>query len=289
MEDLLKPIYQTQVNKLNTLGVVILEKIKPISPITDNFDVILLIVVRESEQPWHMKHYEISGKIAAMHIVTEELLLQWCNESRYHRVLEWIINGKIIEEHDTFITHLKNQLLAFPKYKRDLRKAIEFGKLIKSYNEAKDLYESSQFKDAYSSMVHSLHYLARLAVIEEGIYPGVTVWNQVKQTDLEVYKLYEELIQSNEEIEQRIQLMLIAMDFVISTRAKSSANHLLNIMQTRNTTWTYEELRFHSSISPYATDLTAMIFYLTEKEIIETLYGETKEKGVFKRRYQTKE
>lgn len=286
MEKLLKPIYEEQIKHLNTLGIIIIEKAKPTSPITDNFDVILLQIVSSGEQAWDINHYEdAAGKVIAAHTVTKDCLAKQsrANESR---LLEWIVNGKVIFEREEYVTELKKKHKDFPEEARDLQKAMEFGKLIKSFYEAKDLFESAQYKDAYSSIVHSLHYLARLTIIEQGAHPSLTVWNQVKQMDLEVYKLYEELIYSNEEIEKRIQLMLIAADFVIRTRAETSAVHLLNVMRTKDQAWSYTALRFHSSLAPYASDLTAMIFYLTEKGIIESRMERTGQQDLYVRRYQ---
>ncbi|MGY0692508.1 nucleotidyltransferase-like protein [Virgibacillus sp. FSP13] len=288
MEDLLRPIYQERASDANTLGVLLIEKMKPNSPITDNFDVILLIVVKDAIQPWHVKHYEFDGKTAAMHIVTKELLMKWIDTSGYRKAIAWLIYGKVIFDRNEFIANFKEQLREFPHEKRNLRKAIEFGKLVRSYTDAKDLYESAQYKDAYSRIVHSLHYLARLAVIEKGYHPEVTVWSQVKQIDLEVYKLYDELIGSNEELKKRVQLMILATDFVISSRAEVSAKHLLDIIRSKDDAWTYGELKSDPLVSPYALDLTAMIAYLIEKEIIQTELTETKGVGVYHRKYTAK-
>lgn len=285
MEDLLRPIYQERASNLDTLGILLIEKTKPNSPLTDNFDVILLIIVNNEKQPWHVKHYEFEGKTAAMHVVGEDLLMQWIDTSIYRRAVEWVIYGKVIFDRNEYISDLKEQLRSFPSKKRDLRKAIEFGKLVKSYNEAKDLYETLHYKDSYSRMIHSLHYLARLAIIEKGFHPEVTVWNQVRQIDPEVYRLYEELIQSNEEIEKRVQLMILAIDFVISTRAGYSAKHLLDIMREREGSWSYSELKTHPSLVPYGLDLTAIVSYLSEKNIIKTERVETKGVGVYQRKY----
>lgn len=284
MEDLLRPIYQERASDLDTLGILLIEKIRPNSPLTDNFDVILLIIVDNENQPWHVKHYEFEDKTAALHVVSEDLLMQWIDTSTYRRAVEWVIYGKVLFNRNEYINNLKEELRSFPSNKRDLRKAIEFGKLIRSYSEAKDLYEISHYKDAYSRMIHSLHYLARLAVIEKGFHPEVTVWKQVRQIDPEVYKLYEELIQSNEEIEKRVQLMILAIDFVISNRARYSVKHLLDIMEEDS--WSYSELKTHPSLSPYGLDLTAIISYLSEKNIIKTERVETKGVGVFQRKYR---
>ncbi|SDR08890.1 Nucleotidyltransferase-like [Virgibacillus subterraneus] len=286
MEDLLRPIFQERAGNASTLGIVIIEKTKPNSPITDNFDVILLIIVDESESEWQEKHYEFDGKIAAMHTVTEKLLMEWIDTSGYRKAVEWIIDGKVIFDRNEYLSQLKDQLRNFPHEKRDLRKAMEFGKLVKSYSEVKDLYASEQYKDAYSRMVHSLHYLARLAVIEKGYHPEVTLWNQVRQIDPEVYKLYDELIQSDEAISKRLQLMIIASDFVISTRAEVSAKHLLCIMETKEDGWSHGELKQNGKVSPYQLDLTAMLSYLTEKGILIAERIQTKGAGVYQREYR---
>ncbi|SFB17059.1 Nucleotidyltransferase-like [Lentibacillus halodurans] len=285
MEDLLRPIYQERVDNPYTLGAILIEKRRPDSPITDNFDVILLFVVSTAEVNWQEQHYEFNGKTAVMHTITENLLREWIDTSGYRKAVEWIMAGSIIFERDEYISGLKEQLRNFPHKKRDLRKAMEFGKLLKSYTEVKDLYMSEQYKDAFSRMVHSLHYLARLAIIEKGYYPEMTLWNQVKKIDPEVYKLYEELIESNEDIAKRVQLMIIAADFTISRRAKTSAKHLLDIMETKSNAWSYGEMKQNPSIRPYELDLTAMLNYLTEKGIMATEKIETKAAGVYQRKY----
>ncbi|MFC4556846.1 nucleotidyltransferase-like protein [Virgibacillus kekensis] len=288
MEDLLRPIYQERAGDANTLGIVIIEKTKPNSPVTDNFDVILLIIVKENENAWQEKHYEFDDKTAAMHTVTEKLLMEWIDTSGYRKAIEWIVNGKVLFDRNEYISQLKEQLREFPVEKRDLRKAMEFGKLVKSYSEVKDLYALKQYKDSYSRMVNCLHYLARLAVIEKGYYPEVTLWTQVKQIDPEVYKLYDELTQSNEAIDERVHLMIIAVDFAISTRANVSAKHLLDIMKAKAEAWSYGELKQNKKVEPYKLDLTAILGFLTEKGLLSAERIETKGKGVYQRKYRVK-
>ncbi|SEB16837.1 Nucleotidyltransferase-like [Thalassobacillus cyri] len=288
MEDLLRPIYQERASLPNTLGVLLMEKKKPISPVTDNFDVILLIIMKDADDPWYVKHYEFENKTAAMHIVDEELLKEWIETSGYRRAVEWVINGKVIFDRNEYMEELKKKLNDFPQETRDLKKAIEFAKLIRSYSESKDLFESNQYLDAFSRMVHSLHYLARLAIIEKGFHPEVTVWNQVRRIDAEVYKLYEELIQSGEPTDKRVQLMLLAVEHSISIRAENSAKHLLELMETKETAWTFGELKVHPEIKLYALDLSSMIEYLTEKEILEVELHGTKGPEVYQRKYKVR-
>lgn len=286
MEDLLRPIYQEKASQSNTLGVLILEKKKPISPVTDNFDVILFIIVRDAEELWYVKHYEYENKSAAMHIVDETLLQHWIDTSSYRRAVEWVINGSIIFERNEYVSKLKEHLREFPQQTRNLKKAIEFAKLIRSYSESKDLYESEQYLDSYSRMVNSLHYLARLSIIEKGFHPEVTVWNQVKRIEPEIYKLYQELIESGEPTDKRIQLMILAVEHSVSKRSRSSAQHLLQLMREREEPWSFGELKVHPEIQEYILDLSSMIEYLVDHGVIEVVTEDTKGPYIFHRKYK---
>lgn len=288
MEDLLRPIYQERASHPNTLGILFIDKNKPISPVTDNFDVILLVIVSEAEKDWFVKHYEFEGKTAALHIVDEKLLKNWIDTSTYRRAVEWIINGKIIFDRNEYVGNLKDELRNFPDEKRKLKKAIEFAKLTRSYSESRDLYETEQYLDAYSRVLRSLHYLGRLAIIEKGYHPEVIVWSQVKRIDPEIYKLYEELIKSDEETSKRVELMLLAVEFAISSRAKNCAQHLLDVMKTKEEPWSFGELKVHPDVQSYAFDLSSMVEYLTAKNILEVILVETKGKDIFHRTYQAK-
>jgi uncharacterized protein (UPF0332 family) len=287
MENFLRSIYQQHASYLKTLGIFVLERTKPNSHITDNFDVILLIIVQDADPKWCAKHYEFANKTCALHIVDERLLMKWIDTSGYRSAVEWIIYGKILFDRNEFVFNLKEQLRDFPDKKRDLRKAIEFGKLVKSYNEAKELFEMQQYMDANSKILYSLHYLARLAVIEKGHYPEVTVWSQIKQIDVEVYKLYEEFIESKEALKKRIQLMLLAMDYIIKKRAEVSVKHLLDVMGKENAL-SYAELKAWPEIQPYSLDLSAIIAYLVEKRIVYSVKEATKGEGVYHRKYKLK-
>ncbi|ELK48798.1 nucleotidyltransferase-like protein [Halobacillus sp. ACCC02827] len=286
MEDVLRPIYQERASQSNTLGILLLEKMKPISPVTDNFDVILFIIVRDAEELWYVKHYEFDNKSAAMHIVDETLLQHWIDTSSYRRSVEWVINGTIVFERNEYVSHLKENLREFPQKTRDLKKAIEFAKLIRSYSESKDLYDSGQYLDSYSRMVHSLHYLARLAIIEKGFHPEVTVWNQVKRIEPEIYKLYQELIESGEPTDKRIQLMILAVEHSVSKRSRASARHLLTLMNEREEPWSFGELKVHPEIQEYILDLSSMIEYLVDKGVLNVILQETKGPQIFHRTYK---
>lgn len=289
MEDLLRPIYQERASQPNTLGILMIEKKNRVSPVTDNFDVILLVIVSKAEQPWYVKHYQLEEKTAALHIVEDAQLHYWIDTSSYRRTVEWIMNGIILFDRNEYIIDLKAELEDFPIEKRQLKLTIEFAKLTRNYSEAKDLLSSGNFLDAYSKVLSSLHSLGRLSIIDKGYHPEVVVWSQIKRIDPHIYKLYYELISSKEDIKKRVELMIIAIDFSLSSRAKASAAHLIEVMRTSNESWSFGELKVHPAIRFYTLDLSTMIDYLIGKNLITVELMETKGVKVFQRKYRINE
>lgn len=284
MEDILRPIYQERASHPNTLGAIIVEKRHHSVPSTDMFDTVLLLIVKEAEQPVFIKHYTYQGKNAALHIVDEKKLNQWLLLGTNKKIFDWLYNGKIIFDRNEYITLLKAELKEFPFYGRKLKMGIEFAKLIRRYLDGKSFFQNQQFLDAYNHVIHSLHHLARLSIIENGFHPEVTVWNQVKQIEPEVYKLYEELIHSEETIKERLELLFLASEFLIHSRTMVGISHLRDILGEKEY-WSIDELVNHNEIREYAVDLSVLLEYLIDRGIIEVKIVETKGEGVYHRYY----
>ncbi|WP_223703470.1 nucleotidyltransferase-like protein [Sutcliffiella deserti] len=285
MEDLLRPIYQERASQLNTKGILMIEKKNPISPNTDKFDVILFMIVDEQEESLYVKHYMMQEKKAALYIASEKQLDEWITVGTNRRVIDWIINGKILFDRNEYVHLLKGKLLDFPLEDRKLKIGIEFSKLIRRYLEGKDFFDSKHYLDAYNHIVHSLHHLARLAVIDHGFHPELTVWNQVKKIEPEIYKLYQELIEGEESIDKRLELLFLASEFLIYSRTKTGAKHLLEKMDEKEEPWSYHELVNHPTLTKYSVDLGVLVGYLVEKGFIDVQQVETKGKGVYHRKY----
>jgi hypothetical protein len=285
MEDILRPIYQERASQSNTLGVLLIEKKQKLSHITDSFDVILLVVVKEAERPVFIKHYTYDNKKAAMHIITEEQLQEWLLLGTNRKIFEWLHDAKILFDRNEYVANLKTELREFPFNGRKIKMGLEFAKLIRRYVDGKALFESKQFLDAYNHVVHSLHHLARLAVIENGLHPELTVWHQVKQIDPEIYKLYEELVNSEETLEKRLELLFLASEFMIHSRTSICSVHLLEVLSSKEH-WLFNEIMNEKELIPYSVDLVVMLEYLIEKHLIDIVNIETKGHGVYHRCYQ---
>lgn len=286
MEDILRPIYQERAGSKSTLGILLIEKIGNDGSVTDAFDYVLFVVVNESEVPVFQKHYLYKEKKVALHIVNENKLKEWVLLGTNRKVINWIQNGKVLFDRNEYLGQLKIEINEFPFYGRKLKMGLEFAKLIRRYVDGKELFENGQFLDAFNHVVHSLHHLARLEVIEQGFYPEVTVWNQVKHIESEIYKLYKELLYSEEPLEKRLELLFIASEFLIYSRADIGSQHLLEIMGTKDEPWSIAELMNQSELKYYTVDLSVLIEYLIEKHVIRTIKVNSKVSGVYHRYYQ---
>lgn len=285
MEDILRPIYQERASQLNTLGVLLVEKRQKPSQTTDSFDAILLIIVKEAERPIFIKHYTYDNQKAAMHVITEEKLQEWLLFGSNRKIFEWLDNAKIVFDRNEYVTNLKTELREFPFNGRKIKMGLEFAKLIRRYVDGKALFENKQFLDAYNHVVHSLHHLARLEVIENGLHPELTVWHQVKQIEPEIFKLYEELVNSEETLEKRLELLFLASEFMIHSRTNIGAAHLLEVLSKKEY-WMFNEIMSEKELIPYSVDMSVLLEYLLEKHLLEIVNLETKGQGVFHRCYR---
>ncbi|MDQ0273591.1 nucleotidyltransferase-like protein [Cytobacillus purgationiresistens] len=285
MEDILRPIYQERASQANTQGVLIIGKSERALPATDTFDAVLLIIVEEANEPIFVKHYTYENKKAALHVVTKEQIDEWLLMGSNKKIFEWLYNGKILFDRNEYIQNLKIELQEFPSQERSIKMGLEFAKLIRRYSDGKTLFENQNYFDAYNHVVHSLHHLARLTIIENGFHPEVTVWNQVRQMEPEIMKLYEELVQSNEPLEKRLELLFLASEFLIHSRTKVGITHLLDVLSEKEK-WTIQEIIQHDELRFYSVDLSILLEYLIDKYFIEIMNIETKGKGIEHRYYK---
>ncbi|WP_431027958.1 nucleotidyltransferase-like protein [Lysinibacillus sp. LZ02] len=285
MEHILRPIYQERASHPDTLGVILINKRDDAINLTDTFDSVLLIIVKEADQPIFTKHYLYSDTKMVMHVVTEKRLRKWLFIGSNRKLVDWIFFGKVLFDRNEFLYKLRSELQEFPFYGRKIKTGIQFSKLIRRYLEGKEFFERGDYLDAYNYVVESLHHLGRLSVIDSGLYPEVTVWAQVKKIEPAVYKLYEELITSNETLDKRLELLFLASEFLINSRTHDGAQHIVEVMLTKPT-WKIQELHAHEELSYYSTDLEVFVEYLIDKGYIIVEPVIAKNEIVFHRHYR---
>jgi Nucleotidyltransferase-like/Helix-turn-helix domain len=288
LKDILRPIYQERASQIDTMGILMMVKREKTISITDNFDVVLLIIVKEAEQPVLIKHYSYQDKQAAMHIVTKAQLDAWLLFGSNRKIVDWIYSGKIIFDRNEYLHHLRQQLSEFPDEERKLKKGLEFAKLIRRYTKGRAFFDNHHYLDAYNDIVHSLHHLARLTVIEKGLHPEITVWHQIKKLEPEIYKLYDELVNSDEDLQKRLELLFLASEFLIHSRIRIGSAHLIDVLKTKEY-WSFNEILTHAELRLYSVDLEVLIEYLIEKHTIKAVNVETKGQGIYHRYYKVSE
>ena len=286
MEDILRPLYQERASSNSTMGILLVEKKYSISDITESFDYILLVITGSEEQSIQMKHYCYKNEKAALYTISIEQVKEWLLLGSSRKLTEWLHNGKIIFDRNENIARLKREIIDFPFEGRKLKKGLEFAKLIRRYTDGKAFFEAGHYLDAYNHIVHALHHLARLAIIESGFYPEVTVWEQVKPIEPQIYKLYEELITSDEPLDKRLELLFLASEFLIYSKTEKGTEHFLEILSSEKEKWTIGELREHPEIKYYAVDLTVLLEYLIDKRCIEVEKNPTKGVDLYHRLYK---
>lgn len=285
MDDQLRQLYQDRTNDEHTLGIISVEKRENQDANTDYFDVVLFIILADNKPEWEIKHYEYNGCMVAMHLVNTVQLDDWLLNSSNRRVVDWMMNGKVIFDRNEYMKEFRQRLVEFPIEERQVKIGVEFSKLIRRFTDGKSLYYEKHYLDSYNQLVHALHHLARLSVVEHGFYPEVTVWQQVKKIEPEIHKLYSELVTGNESIEKKLELLLIANEFELMTKTKLGSVHLLELMKAKEGSWTIQELKDQLSVRDYSLDLSILLEYLVQKGYVDVVKLQTKGKSIFHRQY----
>lgn len=291
MENILRPIYEAFEGCEETLGLLVLEKTKTNSPLTEQFDALIIVLKKNNENmdsPCNVEHYNIENNSVAVHIIPENEFLKWVPSGNYRRNLLWVINGRIVFDREGYIANLKKNLFENPIETRKKKIAIEFSSLIRCSSIGKELYEGKQYLDAFNQMVKALHHLARLSVIEHGFYPEITVWNQLKRIEPEVYALYLELVESSELIEKRVELLLLAIEFAISSRTRIGSSYLIEVMKTKGDAWSISELVNEPKLKELSIDLGLLLQYLYAKHIVRIETKEIDSQGIYQIQYKVR-
>jgi hypothetical protein len=289
VESQLRFLYQERSSQNDTLGILLIQKKDRLSPVTDGFDAILLVVTQNIQELWYVNHYHYDDKKVQVITVNKEELNQWLAAGSNRRAVEWIMYGKILFDRNEYISSLKDRLEVFPYELRKEKLCMEFGRLIRRYQEGKDLLRSGDNLDAFNQILHALHHWARLSVIENGFHPEVTLWKQVKNIDPEIYKLYDELVMGSEPLNKRIELLLLASEFSLGSKTKLAAAHLIEVMNTKKEPWLFQELLLQPEVKEYALDLGILLEHLLKKHVIEEIFVEGKYQDLQSRAYLLKE
>lgn len=285
MEHILRPIYQERASDSNTLGAILMEKVDELSPTTDNIDSILLILVAEAERPVFTKHYTYGEKNAAMHIVTEKQLRKWLLLGTNKKLINWLVDGRVLFDRNEYVYKLRQEMRNNPRYGRNIKMGIEFAKLLRRYQESKVSFDQLDYLDSNVQMLETLNHLARLSIIEEGVYPELKVWEQVRLYNVDVYQLYERFVIGSGSLQQKLQAVFETTATLIRSKVEESSRHIVSVM-TKQEKWSIQELHEQEELKDYSVNLEVFIEYLIDKGYIDIERVSTKSEDVYHRYYK---
>jgi hypothetical protein len=284
----LRVLYQERSSHQDTLGILLIQKKEMLSPITDGFDDMVVVVTENTTDFWDIHHYHYEDKKVQVITVNKDDLNEWLSVGRDKRILEWIVYGKIIFDRNDYILTIRKQLLDFPFELRSKKLCIEFSRLIRCYIEGKELLRSGDYLDSFNQILQALHHWARLSIIASGFRPEIMLWKQVKKIDPEIHKLYEELLKGSEPLEKRLELLLLASEFSLTSKTELGAGHLIDIMKSKKDPWSVKELSEEPEVKEYTLDLGILLEHLVKKNIVQEAIASEGSKAMKNRYYVIK-
>lgn len=248
------------------------------STLIDGFDELYLVVVKEMRE-----------KIRVMNLLhnAANIQVRWVDqqyfahiiENRFHRrFVQWALQGEVLYDKNNYIAQVRSKFSNSPSAFHRRTICVEFTRFLRHYLEAKEHLSEEQVFDAYNSMFRALHHWARLAVIEAGQVPETVVWEQVSKIDYSIFKLYEELITTNDPLEKRIELLLLASEFSVISKMAECSGFLFDIMRTKEEPWSVNELLHHPEFDGVQFDLILLLEKLVKRSLlkevpVESEYG----------------
>ncbi|QHT62883.1 hypothetical protein GXP70_24945 [Paenibacillus lycopersici] len=240
----------------------------PYNPLIDGLDLLILVVTSREDADKGIEHVLLNGERIQIRTVTPATLEQWTNGGENRSIVQWLARGEILLDQDNYLANLRDSLLSFPSLLRSQKKLVEFSGFIRTYLQAKQDLQDNNLLDAYSNILAALNHWAHIAFIEEGVHPELGIWRQMRRFNPGIYKLYEELTISPETLEQRVQLVLLACEFSVMSKMKSSCGLLFSILESREEPWSVMELQLHPMLTDLHMDLSLLLQKLVNRGYI---------------------
>jgi hypothetical protein len=255
------------------------------SPFLDGANLLYLVVVNRPEPQWETKHLVFEGECIVEHQISQWQIESWAVHGADERVIYWLSQAEIVLDKNDYMKTMKERLLRLPLQTQKLRVCEEYSRFLRYYLEAKELLQQGFALDSYQAVLNALHSWARLVVYEANHQPEISIWMQVKQLDSSVYKLYEELIASNEPLEKRIELLLLPIEFSIMSKMKTCTQFLADILQSRNRPWSMKELLQLPELAKSQIDLHLLLEKMAKRSLVHEVLVPKESEQIFEKAY----
>jgi hypothetical protein len=135
--------------------------------------------------------------------------------------------------------------------------------------QSKHFLQDGFVMDAYTSVIEALKHWALIELAEHNQIPELSLWQQVKKINPGVYKLYEELVESKETVELRVELILLACEFSLVSKVGRCCTFITDLLSSREEPWRLEELLSHPLLLEVKRELPDVLNKLVQKSIIK--------------------
>lgn len=244
-----------------------------------DFDMNMVVVYEEKQLEPSVRHYIIRGERCQTVSVGLEDMERKLVEGD-DLLLKCLLEGDIIKDSNGCLARLRGDFLRFEGPAKEEKLFKAFARFLQNYLEAKAHVRQGHFLDAYQSIMACLHHWAEIELVERGIHPESVVWDQITGLNTPVRKLYEELTESRETLAQRIELVLLACEFYISSKMADCTVVLLRILRSRKQPWTIQELMEHPLLENVQDELPLVLRKLVYRSLVKEI-GYLKESGKF--------
>ncbi|MBB6638453.1 nucleotidyltransferase-like protein [Cohnella thailandensis] len=240
----------------------------------------LVVAVFNKPPQREVEHWMWGETRIQVNRITLDGMEKWITSGEHKGVVQWILEGDVLLDRNGYLEDLRRRLTVWPAELKERKILREFTKFTRTYLQAKEDLKNGQLLDAYSNILSALHHWADISLIEEGMHPELTVWVQMRRVNPGIYKLYEELTTSSETLEQRIQLVLLACEFSVLTKMRTSCALLLRIISSRPEPWSMPELQNHPELDGLQVDLSLVLQKLVMKGYLRETVKSQRETGL---------
>jgi len=143
---------------------------------------------------------------------------------------DFLYTGQIVLDRDGKLMEVLHKAEEKKDWVFDWRIFAELTYLMEKFSLSRTFFESGKKLDSYRNLVESLVNWARIAVYQHGAIPRRDIWAQVKEYDLGIERLYEEVIYSDETLDKRIELMQLVYQNQVHSQAKALSAPLLGFL-----------------------------------------------------------
>lgn len=234
-----------------------------------DFDVLVFLIFDSPHEDVQTHHRVENGVHYHFLSLQAEELKKWIVTGENRSLVHYFLQGEVVEDVNGQILHLRQQVEHFEQPLQEQRLFFEFSRFLRNYVEAKRHLTEGHEMDAYYSTLKALHHWACIELVQKSVYPEKTIWNQVRVYSAQVYKLYEQLAFSQETLQERVELVLLACEFSVMSKMAVCSELLIRVLRSRRIPWTIEELVRHPDLQYVKKELPMVVRKLVYRSLIK--------------------